>query len=104
MWSSCSRLGSFCGLFVSVFYYATKVWLKFTPCLLLVLYTAALFSFLGLVSYHILRLFLADVFVFLLEVSRSSVGRNGYPDRFYSVKSFVTASLLGLLPRFHSLT
>ena len=103
-WSPCSRLCSFCGFLDSVSLCATRVWLNITPCFLLVLHMAALFSFLELVSFHHLRLILADVFVFHLEVSRSSVGRNGYPDRFYSVKSFVAASFLELLPRFHSLT
>ena len=104
MWSPCSRLCSFCGFFDSVSSCATKVWLKFTPYFLLVLHTAANFSFFGLVSFHCLRLILADVFVFHLEVSRSSVGRNGYPDRFYSVKSFVATDLLALLFRFRSFT
>jgi len=103
-WSPCSRLCSFCGFFDSVSSCATKVWLKFTPYFLLVLHTAANFSFFGLVSFHYLRLILADVFVFHLEVSRSSVGRNGYLDRFYSVKSFVAACFLELLLRFHFFT
>ena len=100
----CSLFGSFCGFLAFVLYCATKVWLNFTPCLSLVLYTAANLSFFGLVSFHYLRRILADDFMLHLEVSGSSVGRNGYPDHFYSVKSFVAAYFLELLPRFHFFT
>ena len=99
----CSLFSSFCGFLAFVRYYATKVWLKFTPCFLLVLHTAAKLFFYGLVHFHYLRWILADDFKLHLEVSRSSVGRNGYPDCFYSVKSFVAADL-ALLPRFHFFT
>ena len=101
-WSAtpCSLFSSFCGFLAFVPYYATIVWLNFTPCFLLVLHTAAKFSFFGIVSFHLLCQILADTFMLHLEVSGSSVGRNGYPDRFGSVKSFVAAVSPELLPCF----
>ena len=101
-WSGtpCSLFSSFCGFLAFVPYYATIVWLKFTPCFLLVLHTAAKLSLYGLVSFHHLRRILADAFMLHLEVSGSFVGRNGYPDRFGSVKSFVAAVSPELLPCF----
>jgi len=99
-WSPCSRLCGFCGPFDAVVYCAIEFWLMFTPLFLLVLHTATKLSFFGLVSFHLLRRILADDFMLHLEVSGSTVGRNGYPDRFYSVKSFVAAVFLELLPRF----
>jgi len=92
------------GFLAFVRYCANIVWLSFTPCLLLVLYTAAFLSLFELVCLHFLRQILADVPLYHLEEEGSSVGRIEYRDFGRIVKSIVAAYFPDLPPRYGSKT